>query len=125
LSHITSSSPSLSPSLTHTHIHVHTILHSYMGWLRLVGSLKIYVSFAEYRLFYKALLQKRPIIQRSLLIVATPYTVDKTKFKPGGCLTPHPHLSLSHFLSHTHRARTQTHTFSCTGWQRPIGCPSL
>jgi len=28
---------------------------------------------AEYRLFYRALLQKRPIILRSLLIVATPY----------------------------------------------------
>jgi len=30
-------------------------------------------SFAEYRLFYRALLQKRSIILRSLLIVATPY----------------------------------------------------
>jgi len=29
-----------------------------MGWLRLVGSLKLYISFAEYRLFYKALLAK-------------------------------------------------------------------
>jgi len=27
-----------------------------MGWLRLVGSRKLYVSFAEYRLFYRALL---------------------------------------------------------------------
>jgi len=27
-----------------------------MGWLRLVGSLKLYVSFAEYCLFYRALL---------------------------------------------------------------------
>ena len=43
-----------------------------MGWLRLVGSLKRYVCFAEYRLFYRALLQKRPVILRSLLIVATP-----------------------------------------------------
>jgi len=43
-----------------------------MGWLRLVGSLKLQVSFAENRLFYRALLQKRPIILRSLLIVATP-----------------------------------------------------
>ena len=46
-----------------------------MGWLRLVGSLKLHVSFAEYRLFYKALLQKRPVILRSLLIVATPYVL--------------------------------------------------
>ena len=44
-----------------------------MGWLRLVGSLKLQVSLADYRLFYRALLQKRPIILRSLLIVATPY----------------------------------------------------
>jgi len=43
-----------------------------MRWLRLVGSLKSYVSSAEYSLFYRALLQKRPIILRSLLIVATP-----------------------------------------------------
>jgi len=34
----------------------------HMGWLRLVGSLKLYVSFAEYSLFYRALLQKRPAI---------------------------------------------------------------
>jgi len=34
----------------------------YMGWLRLVGSIKSQVSLAEYSLFYRALLQKRPII---------------------------------------------------------------
>jgi len=44
-----------------------------MGWLQLVGSSKLQVSFAEHSLFYRALLQKRPIIWRSLLIVATPY----------------------------------------------------
>jgi len=44
-----------------------------MGWLRLVGSLKLYVSSAEYRLFCRALLQKRPVILRSLLVEATPY----------------------------------------------------
>jgi len=43
-----------------------------VGRLRLVGSLKLQVSFAEYRLYYRALLQKRPIILRSLLVVATP-----------------------------------------------------
>ena len=31
------------------------------------------ISFVEYSLFYTALLQKRPIIVRSLLIEATPY----------------------------------------------------
>ena len=43
-----------------------------MGWLRLVNSLKSWVSFAEYSLFYRALLQMRPVILRSLLIVASP-----------------------------------------------------
>ena len=47
--------------------------HRPMRWLRLVGSLKSYVSFADYCLFHRALLQKRPTISRSLLIVATPY----------------------------------------------------
>jgi len=46
---------------------------SAMGWLRLVGSLKLQVSFAEYRRCYRSILQKRPIILRSLLIEATPY----------------------------------------------------
>jgi len=36
--------------------------------------LKLLVSFAEYSLFYRAFLRKRPIIFRSLLIVATPYS---------------------------------------------------
>jgi len=42
------------------------------GVARLVGSLKSHTYFAEYSLFYRALLQKRPKISRSLLIVATP-----------------------------------------------------
>jgi len=46
-----------------------------MGWLRLVGSLKLEVSFAENRLFHRTFLQKRPIILRSLLLVATPYVL--------------------------------------------------
>jgi len=35
--------------------------------------LKLQVSFVEYSLLYRALLQKRPIILRSLLTKATPY----------------------------------------------------
>jgi len=50
-----------------------------MGLLRRVGSLKIQVSFAEYSLFYRALLQKRPKNFRSLLIVA-PHTISEFKF---------------------------------------------
>ena len=62
------------------HKHVHTYAHiscrnqqHTMGWLRLVGSLKSQVSSAEYRLFYRAFLPKRPVILKSLRIVATPY----------------------------------------------------
>jgi len=36
-------------------------VESVMGWLRLVVSLKLQVSFAEYLLFYRAFLHKRPI----------------------------------------------------------------
>jgi len=46
-----------------------------MGWLRLVGSLKLQVSYAEYSLFNRALLQKRRRIWSSLLIVATAYSI--------------------------------------------------
>ena len=42
-----------------------------MRWLRLVGSFKLQVSFAEHSLFYRAILQKRPIILRRLLVKAT------------------------------------------------------
>jgi len=44
-----------------------------MGWLRLVGSFKIQVFFAEISLFLRALLQKRLEFLGSLLIVATSY----------------------------------------------------
>jgi len=44
-----------------------------MGWLRLVGSLKLQVSFAKGPHKRDDILQKRPIILWSLLIEATPY----------------------------------------------------
>jgi len=44
-----------------------------VGWLRLVGSLKLQVSFAKEPYKRDKILQKRPMILRSLLIVATPY----------------------------------------------------
>jgi len=49
------------------------IPHSHMGWLRLVGCLKVYVSLQNIGLFCRSLLQKRPIFLSILLIVATPY----------------------------------------------------
>jgi len=54
-------------------MYVYTCVCVGMGWLRLVGSLILQVSFAEYRLFCRAILQERPSILRSILIVATPY----------------------------------------------------
>ena len=44
-----------------------------IGWLQLVGSIKLQVSFAEYCLCCRALLQKRPVILSILLTKATPY----------------------------------------------------
>jgi len=59
----------------HTGIHVCTdvSMNQAMVWLRLVGSLKLYVSFAKEPYKRDHTLQKRPIILRSLLIKATPY----------------------------------------------------
>jgi len=45
-----------------------------MGWLRLVGFLKLQVSLAKEPYKRDHVLQKRPVIWSSLLIVATPYT---------------------------------------------------
>jgi len=50
-----------------------------MGWLRSGGLITLQVSFAEYCLFYRALLQKRPIILSILLSKATPYTRKNTR----------------------------------------------
>ena len=44
-----------------------------MGWLQLAGSLKSNVSFAKETCKRDDILKKKPMIFRSLLIVATPY----------------------------------------------------
>jgi len=46
-------------------IHTHKLM-----WLRLVGPLKLQVSFAEYSLFYRALFQRKPIVLQSCYIYA-------------------------------------------------------
>ena len=59
-------------------------MYSPVGWLWLIGSLKITVSFAEYSLFYRVFLQKRPVFVGSLRIVATSYcesSMDRGRMK--------------------------------------------
>jgi len=47
-----------------------------MGWIRLVGSLKLLFPFAKEPYKRDYVLQKKPIISRSLLMVATPQHAD-------------------------------------------------
>ena len=51
----------------------HRIVSYSMRWLRLVGALKFQVSFAKETYKKDAILQKRPVILKSLIIVAAPY----------------------------------------------------
>ena len=51
---------------------IHIYDNSGMWWLRLVGSSTLLVSFAKQPSKGDDILQKRPVILRSLLIVATP-----------------------------------------------------
>ena len=44
----------------------------FLGWLRVLGSLKLRVSCAKEPYKRDDILQKRPVILRSLLIVSTP-----------------------------------------------------
>jgi len=55
------------------YIYVYCFEESTMGWLRLLIPLKLQVSFAKEPYKRDYILQKRPIILRSLLIVGTPY----------------------------------------------------
>ena len=77
-----------------------------MRILRLVGSLKLWVSFAEYSLFYRALLQKRPLISRSLLIIATLYA---------RCAYP-PRLYMHAYICR-YRIICITHTYTCSHYR--------
>jgi len=65
-----------------------------MGCLRLVNSSKLKVSFAEYRLFYRALSHKGPIILRCLL-------TDKCDFLRCKSLTPSIREVCCRVLQHT------------------------
>ena len=144
---------------THAHTHTHTLTHTHthikpaisgsytcvfgtsgigqlVKWWYGVATisrlLKIIGPFAEYNLFYRTLLQKRPAILRSLPIVATPYQVKcrilrNSNPKPWMPINQRNALffrrvhtqtraracarSLSHTHTHTHtHAHTHTHT---------------
>ena len=65
-------------SFGNTHDIVSLWRHTWLDiiWARkVVGSIKLYVSFAEYHLSYRGHLQKRPIILSILLTETTPYLV--------------------------------------------------
>jgi len=53
-------------------INILNVVIIHMGWLRLVSSSKTQVSFAKEPYNRDDILRKRPIVLRSLLIVATP-----------------------------------------------------
>jgi len=54
--------------------HMYIIIHTHKCTDTLAGHVHMTI-LAEYHLFYRALLQKRPMILKSLLIVATPYDI--------------------------------------------------
>ena len=60
------------------HICIWTNRVAHMGWLRLVGFSKLWVSFAKEPYKKDCILQKRLMILRSLLPVATPYIFIST-----------------------------------------------
>ena len=64
-----------------------------MGWLRWVGSLKLQISFAKEPYKRDYTLQKRPIILRRLLIIATPYFCGFLWIWACVCMVIHTHIS--------------------------------
>ena len=82
--HVTRVYTSLWP---HVYIHVDSVCHyvtrwSTMGWLRRAGSLKSQVSFANEPYKRDYILQKKPVILRSLLMEGSAYGVSSTLCVP-------------------------------------------
>ena len=93
-------------------VHCSVCLHFYTycyRLLRLVGSLKPWVSFAEYSLCYRAFLQKTPITLKSLHFYTNSYYVYglNALTREGGGQTGVGHTSRGIVHAHTH---THTHT---------------
>jgi len=69
---------------------------------------------AECSLFYRALLQKRPMILRSLLVVATPYMNENKGMRQHACPTGWRRLIGSLILYRSFSAK-EPYSFFCKG----------
>ena len=96
---------------------MHASLWIHMGWLHLVGSFKIWVSFAKEPYKRDPVLQKRPIILRSLRIEATPYALYDSFIcvtsRVDVCAMTHPSVCHDSFICVTWRIRTHYTTHLC------------
>jgi len=84
-----------------------------MGWLRSVGSMKLQVSFAEYCLFYRALLPEWTIVLSILLSKAIPYSRSGTDLTHVSCCT---HERVNHPFE-----RVTSHLRPWKQWKRANG----
>jgi len=97
-------------------------LYDTLGWLRLVGSLNLQVSFAKEPCKRDDILQKRPIILRSLRIVANIHHIDSLSLALSHACSRSCALALAlraNFLSHTH-----THASLPSSLHPFLWCPS-
>jgi len=90
-----------------------------MGWLHLVGSLQWQVSFAKEPYERDDILQKRPVIWRSLLIVATPYLNYKSHVLYLRIPQLHYHLRPMYRCSGGSRTAPWAHVQECM-WHEAI-----
>ena len=90
-----------------------------MGWLHLVGSLQWQVSFAKEPYERDDILQKRPVIWRSLLIVATPYLNYKSHVLYLRIPQLHHHLRPMYRCSGGSRTAPWAHVQECM-WHEDI-----
>ena len=103
--HVNTTVPQLYDVQIHSrHVHVLYSDVEYMGWLRLVGSFKLSVSFAKEPYKRDDVLQKRPTILRSLLIVATSYHADGST----GCPRAAQGYEYQYYSTVKHETASQT-----------------